>query len=58
MKEIYITPSTIEMDIELEAIITTSILGINNDITVNTSEEDTQLVRDRRGTWGDLWSDM
>ena len=57
MNKIYIIPSTIEMDIELGAIIATSTLGISNDFTVNTSEEDTQLCHNRRGTWGDLWSD-
>lgn len=58
MKKVYIIPSTVETNIELEAIIATSMLGISNDITVNTSEEDTQLGRNRRGIWGDLWNDQ
>lgn len=56
-KHTYITPSIEIVNVEPVAMISNSVLGISDDIKINTSDLDAQLGRDRRGTWGNLWDD-
>ena len=55
MKKNYISPLAVEVSVEAETMLATS-LNLDNDKTVDTSVSGGQLSGGRRGEWGNLWN--
>jgi hypothetical protein len=56
MKKTYIVPKVQILDYQSAQMIASS-MGVYSSTTVDTEEEGGQLGNNRRGTWGDLWSE-
>lgn len=56
MKKTYIVPKVQILDCQSAQMIASS-MGVYSSTTVDTEEEGVQLGNNRRGTWGDLWSE-
>ena len=56
MKKTYIVPKVQILDYQSAQMIASS-MGIYSSTTVDTEGEGVQLGNNRRGTWGDLWSE-
>lgn len=56
MKKTYIVPKVQILDYQSSQMIASS-MGVYSSTTVDTEEEGVQLGNNRRGTWGDLWSE-
>ena len=54
MKKNYVSPLMVEVNVEAESMLAAS-LKLDNEKTVNTSDEGAQLGGSSRGTWGNLW---
>ena len=54
MKKDYVSPLMIEVNVEAESMLAAS-LKLDNEQTVNTSDEGAQLSGGSRGQWGNLW---
>ena len=55
MKKTYVSPLMVEVNVEAESMLAAS-LKLDNEKTVNTSEEGAQLGGGSRGEWGNLWT--
>ena len=54
MKKVYISPLATEVNVEATNMLAAS-LKLNNEKTVDTSANGTQLSGGHRGQWGNLW---
>ena len=55
MKKNYISPLAVEVNVEAESMLATSLL-LNGEKEVDTSVSGGQLSGGRRGEWGNLWN--
>ena len=54
MKKNYTSPLAVEVNVEAESMLATSLL-LNDEKSVDTSATGGQLSGGRRGEWGNLW---
>ena len=55
MKKNYVSPLSVEVSIDAASMLATS-MKINNDKSVNTSDNGAQLGKENDRQWGNLWN--